>query len=75
MSWLGHGDHADHAGVDTPHAGVGGWVKHELSRLWSIAAPKSEDFLPMVLDLEKQRRAAWAKRDSAGHHSGSGRAS
>lgn len=53
---------ADHASRHDL-AALGGWAKHQLQRVVNFAAPRSEDFLPVVLDHEKLQRAAWAKRN------------
>jgi hypothetical protein len=43
-------------------AAGGGWVRHAFARALNFAAPRSEDFLPVVLDHEKILRAAYDKR-------------
>lgn len=79
MNWRGHGDYGARtypAAEDNEAVGsrlrldlavVAGWTRHELAKIWRFAAPPSEDFLPLVLDREADRRAAWAKRETLAH--------
>lgn len=55
--------------------GVGGWARHALARVVNFAAPRSEDFLQVVLERENEQRAAWAKRHHDGSDAGAGRPS
>jgi hypothetical protein len=46
-----------------------GWAKDRLARMWNVIAPRSEDFLPIVLRREEQFQLAAAERpkhDSTG---------
>jgi hypothetical protein len=48
---------------------VAGWAKDRLGRMWNVIAPRSEDFLPIVLRREEQFQLAAAERpkhDSTG---------
>ena len=75
MNWRGHREYGARtypaADANEPMgsrlrldiAVVLGWARHELAKMWNFAAPRSEDFLPLVLDREADRRAAWAKRE------------
>jgi hypothetical protein len=54
---------------------VTGWSKQQFEKMWNVVAPRSEDFLPLVLHHEKDRQAAWAKREAASHGADPDRAS
>ena len=87
MNWLGRVEYGSRTYPDADNdeaigsrlrldfAVVTGWAKQQFEKMWNMVAPRSEDFLPLVLDRENDRRAAWAKREAASHAADIDRAS